>query len=195
VAALGPAHAQHVAAPPALHSQAMGGIEMAYPQTSPEQLQTATTPLSGVTKRTTADRLARAHTPQAGSHAHHAQAPHSPEPPTGPGVRSKLFIASCHQPCGGPKAAKASHDTAATLVRAQYTATKSQLDGSCAHAGCTTTKAGPSGRKVVCTHKVQIVNCTAGKGTATPCVSTFKTCQTNDTRHTQCTSKATDTYR
>jgi hypothetical protein len=45
---------------------------MAYPQTSPEQLQTATTPLSGVIKRTTADRLACAHTPQAGSHAHHA---------------------------------------------------------------------------------------------------------------------------
>jgi hypothetical protein len=104
-----------------------GWDQMAYPQTSPEQLQTATTPLSGVIKRTTADMLACAHTPQAGSHAHHAQAPHSPEPPTGPGVRSKLFIASCHQPCGGPRATKASHDTAATLVRAQYTATISQL--------------------------------------------------------------------
>ena len=47
--------------------------------------------------------------------------------PLGLAYDQSFHIASCHQPCGGPKAAKASHDTTAILVRAQYTATKSQL--------------------------------------------------------------------
>jgi hypothetical protein len=92
--------------PTGTHSQAMGGGERQYPQTSSKQPHRYLS-VHGYCSASTADRLACARTPQAGRRAHHAGPPTALSHPLGLVYDQNCTSVSCHQPCESPKAAEA----------------------------------------------------------------------------------------